>query len=445
MCQNHTSPFGALADAYFAHDSMAVWHGSRGLSGKSMTLALLAHMESIFLDVDIAILGGSGQQSKNVHRYQDKFWQYETAPTDLLAAQPTATMTRFKSGQEVLVLLASQTSVRSPHPVRLRLDEVDEMDLSIFEAAMGQTMATPNSQVPAQTVASSTHQYPDGTFTEVLERATNRNWPVYSWCYLETSAPGEWLQPSEIERKRNEVSNEVWRIEYDLGEPTIGNRAIDSDAIDTMFDLMLGEYEGTPGEYVEVEPPDINGVYVTGADWARKQDYSVFTTIRVDCNPAQVVAFERVNRQQWSYMIGRFLYQLLRFNSYGNHDATGLGDVVAEDIRLQLAAMGAKRVNLQGELDRFKDTQMVGHARTTLLSDYTVSIERNEILAPRIQVMWKQHRYCSREDMYSSAAQNHLPDTVSSAALAWMVREPALASRGTLMALGMGGASKWRQ
>ena len=185
MCQNHTSPFGALADAYFAHDSMAVWHGSRGLSGKSMTLALLAHMESIFLDVDIAILGGSGQQSKNVHRYQDKFWQYETAPTDLLAAQPTATMTRFKSGQEVLVLLASQTSVRSPHPVRLRLDEVDEMDLSIFEAAMGQTMATPNSQVPAQTVASSTHQYPDGTFTEVLERATNRNWPVYSWCIAE--------------------------------------------------------------------------------------------------------------------------------------------------------------------------------------------------------------------------------------------------------------------
>jgi hypothetical protein len=36
--------------------------------------------------------------------------------------------------------MASQASVRGPHPHRLRLDEVDEMALDIFDAAMGQTL-----------------------------------------------------------------------------------------------------------------------------------------------------------------------------------------------------------------------------------------------------------------------------------------------------------------
>ncbi len=38
----HTAPFQAFADAYFARNgSIVLWHGSRGLSGKSFMLSIL--------------------------------------------------------------------------------------------------------------------------------------------------------------------------------------------------------------------------------------------------------------------------------------------------------------------------------------------------------------------------------------------------------------------
>ena len=38
----------------------------------------------------------------------------------------------------------------------------------------------------AQTVISSTHQYPDGTMTTLLQRAASQGWPLYTWCWQET-------------------------------------------------------------------------------------------------------------------------------------------------------------------------------------------------------------------------------------------------------------------
>ena len=43
-------------------------------------------------------------------------------------------------------LTASQKSVRGPHPPSLLLDEIDEMDLEIFDAALGQPMPQENWQ-----------------------------------------------------------------------------------------------------------------------------------------------------------------------------------------------------------------------------------------------------------------------------------------------------------
>lgn len=258
VCDNHVAPFTAFCDAYFARSSMAVWKGSRGLAGKTLMLALLGFMEVVNLGANEAILGGSAEQARRVLEYQAMFWKHKAAPTYLLKSDPTAMHMQLSNGGNIVCLTASQKSTRGIHPQRLRLDEIDEMDIDIFDAAMGQTMESTldiqgSRGILPQTVASSTHQHADGTMTEILRRAAERNYPVFEWCYKE-SATG-WLTPRMIETKRNEVTKEMWRVEYEMGEPSIGNRAIDTEQVDTMFDASLGTFEGAPGEYITTEQP----------------------------------------------------------------------------------------------------------------------------------------------------------------------------------------------
>lgn len=397
MCPNHTTPWRAFADAYFARSPVSVWKASRGFGGKSYLLALLALTEAVTLKADVNVLGGSGEQSARVLAYMVKFWAHESAPRDLLASDPSKRETRLVWGNTIQALMASQASVRGPHPQRLRLDEVDEMPLDIFDAAMGQPMG--KGDIAKQTVASSTHQHADGTMTEVLKRARENGWPVAEWCYRETMQPGGWLPASEVESKRTEVPAAMWDTEYDLQEPSPESRAIDPAAVTAMFDRSLGEWEGRNGEYIECVAPVEKASYATGADWARKQDWTVIPTLRYDEHPARVVAFERTGRLPWPVMVGKFDARLVRYPGPGMHDGTGLGDVVAGYLKHAAAPM-----------------MMVGRDRSDLLSDYISACEHGEMLSPHIRFMADEHKYASVDDVYGAG---HLPDSISAMALAW--------------------------
>lgn len=161
VCRDHVAPFTAFADAYFARHPVAIWKASRGFGGKSFQLSLLAHTEAVGLGAQSTILGGSGAQSLMVHEAGQQLWQWPMAPRTLLDQPPTKFGTRFTNGAWIRTLMASQTSVRGPHPQRLRLDEIDEMDLEILQAAQGQPMRDRTRGIETQTVMSSTHQYPD--------------------------------------------------------------------------------------------------------------------------------------------------------------------------------------------------------------------------------------------------------------------------------------------
>ena len=73
--------------------------------------------------------------------------------------------------------------------------------------------------MPAETVISSTHHYPDGTVTDVLRRASGRGWPAYPWCYRCTMRtpedPTGSLDPAEAvwarEQDRTVIVTLRWR------------------------------------------------------------------------------------------------------------------------------------------------------------------------------------------------------------------------------------------
>ena len=407
VCKNHSTPWRAFADAFWARAPIVVWHGSRGFAGKSFLLAVLGLTEAVVLKSDVNILGGSGEQSKRVLEHMQKHWAYPGAPTYLLE-RDVRTETTLTNGAKIGSLMASQASVRGPHPQRLRLDEVDEMDLAILDAALGQPME--RNGIRSQTVMSSTRQYANGTMAEVLRRASEHNWPVHEWCWKETSQPHGWLSQRQIDEKRTVVTAAMWETEYDLQEPSPESRAIQPAAVEDMFQKKLGEYDGNPHQYIETEAPQPKAHYATGADWAKEQDWTIITTYRTDVRPIRVVAWERTGRLDWPIMIKAYTDRRARFKGSGLHDETGIGNVVESYV---------------GE----PGIVMIGQKRADLLTEYIAAIERREIVSPFIRWAYTEHKFASRKDVFT-ASEGHLPDSISAGALGYKAFKDGGWSRG---------------
>lgn len=411
----HSTPWRAFSDAYFARSRVSVWKASRGFGGKSFLLALLGLTEALTLGADVKILGGSGAQSKNVQDYvSEDFFLSRNCPRHMWNGEPLTTISRFRHGNTIQALLASSKSIRGPHPQRLRLDEVDEMALPLFDAAMGQTMSKVQDGavlIPAQTVASSTHHYPDKTMTEILKRARDRDWSIHEWGWQETSAAGGWLLPSEVAAKRSEVTQAMWEIEYDLQEPVAEGRAIITDNVRAMFDAGLGTFAGAAGRYLEFEAPEKGARYVTGADWAKENDWTVILTMRVDVYPYRVVAFERRRREQWPKMVGRYDKRCQRYRGKNAHDKTGIGSVVHD----------YSKSPGHGVL-------LTGARRKSIFSNYVAAIEDDAIVCPNIEWMRGEHEYVKTDDLFGSG---HPPDSIVAGALCYLMATRGGGGRGT--------------
>jgi hypothetical protein len=422
VCPEHSTPHAAFHAAYFAKHPISVWKASRGLGGKSFTLSLLGLVEALTLRADVNVLGGSGEQSQRILESMTKLWAAPAAPRQFLKNDPGTRKTVLTFGNTIKALMASQTSVRGPHPQRLRLDEADEMKLKILDSALGQPMS--RGDVLSQTVISSTHQYPDGTMSEVLKRAAAKDWPVFEWCYHETKEPHGWASLFEIARLKSVITDLMWRTEYELQEPSGENRAIDQDAVAAMF-LKALELEAGPA-------PDAE--YAHGADWARKTNRTVVLTVRKPAEvdesdddepeavppkrePLKIAALTVAQKQPWPTMVGHLERHVRTFGGPAIHDGTGIGDVVAGYLNVEAEAF-----------------LMVGKARADLLTEYIHGIEHGEIVCPddgskETQILKKEHKFATFDDLYGAG---HLPDTISAGALAYRAARTATGGSGAM-------------
>lgn len=411
VCPEHSTPFAALSEAFFGRAPVSVWVGSRGLGGKSRTLAYLSLTEAVLLGAEISLLGGSLEQSQNIHNAMRDGWDHPLAPRHM-KVDDTVTRLKLDNGSLVRPLTASEKTVRGPHPQRLRLDEIDVMDISILDSAMGQPM--PKNGIDTQTVMSSTHQNPAGTMTEILTRAAESDWPVHRWCYKETSNPVDgWLSPDFIDRKRSETTAQMFAIEYDLQEPSVGNRAFDTSSVERMFvdapdpfaptiESPLIRQNGRVEKYVLVEPVR-EGDYVIAADWAKEQDYTVISVWRYDTDEMILVAYYRAQRLPWPVMVGQYNEWLSYYGcNKAIHDGTGVGNVVNDYIDR-----------------RSRPFLMTGRQRNEMLTEYIAAVERDLVRSARITSAYTAHKYASYEQIYNIGQDSHLPDEICSFALAW--------------------------
>lgn len=409
-CENHKTPWDAVHDAFFARSAVSVWKASRGMGGKSYTLSALTMAEALFLRADANILGGSGEQSKRILESIGGLWEFPGFPRHVMRSkEPGAQRQTTIWKNKIVALMASQTSVRGPHPQRLRLDEVDEMSVTILDSALGQPMS--KGWVQSQVVMSSTHQYANGTMTEMLKRAAVQNWPVFEWCYRENLEPHGWLSMGEVARKRAILTVAMWDTEIELQEPSSEGRAFDTAKVEVAFVQRVPA--SVDKELVIIEPPDPEGQYGHGSDWAKKKNHSVTVTMRKDVTPVRVVAIRREQKKPWPDMVANAEKQVLMYGGTWVHDNTGLGQVVHDLI----SGVDAEAFD------------MVGRQRAELLSEYISSVEHGELEWPRddsavpLAAAYAEHKYATREDIYKGSkdgsGKHHLPDIISAGAFAW--------------------------
>lgn len=391
----HAAPFDAFACAYFARAPVCVWLGARGLAGKTFALAALGWTEAVTLRANVSILGGSGDQSEKVLEYLTAFWSRPAAPTAALASDPAARRVHMIWGNKVRALTASQKQARGGHPERLRLDEADEMDWRLLQAVMGQPMS--RNGVDSQTVISSTHHYADGTMTKVLRLAQEKGWPVFQWGYPETlEENGGWLSRYQLERKRQELTDETWRVEVEMGEPSTEGRAIMLEKVEAMF---TGEpFEVEEGAELEIEPPVPGASYAHGADWGQTSDFSEQAVLRTDVRPLRLVAYCFMRRRPYPEMVKALDDRIARYPGECAHDYTGVG-----------------RVGEFMESGNVEDVTMVGRVREDLFRDYIWAVEHGEIRAKRVNRLYQQHKYVRNIDLFAGrhiegVKKGHPPD-----------------------------------
>ena len=409
VCPDHVAPFDAFAEGYFGNEAnWALWYGSRG-TGKSLMLALLVLTKAAILEINATLLGGSMAQSQNVQEHIENLLLHPGAPTWAVAAQIQTQIT-FTGGNWIRPLPASQKTVRGPHPQMTALDEIDEMEKKVYDAAMGQAMKKANArgiEVDEMVVASSTWQNPVGTFQEVRDEALKKGLPVRTWCYREVlktpENPSGWMDPAFIERKRVSVPAELFRVEYELGEPAGGSRAFDLDKLNKAFVHMdtVDERHAADDDLWVFEEPRTDAWYAVGADWAKEKDKTVIVVSRVDTTPHQVVYLRRVNRKPWPEMIKMFNDTLNRYQAVAAHDGTGIGNVVNDLID-----------------ERAHKIVMVGRARTELLVEYISAVEQGLYVMPSNTPAFDSHKATTVEEVYAPGKWNsHLADDVAAFAI----------------------------
>jgi hypothetical protein len=260
-CPDHSSPLDAIWDAYSEASPFSIWYAMRG-SGKTFDVGILAWLESLFKPkCGTTILGGSLEQSIKAVTYLSDFWGLDKVSglrSKLLVNNSVAGRGfKLSNGSWVQALAASSKSVRGPHPQKLRLDEVDEMERRIYEASLGQPKT--KFGIADNVVISSTLHNAFGLMSEIVDSRESFGAILYKWCVeevrelefsddekeilrlvlsekeiVEAKCCGFWSN-EEIARKMRQLTKAMWDSEYLLKRPKVGDTIFDFESVERAY------------------------------------------------------------------------------------------------------------------------------------------------------------------------------------------------------------------
>lgn len=187
VCNGHSSPLDYLWYV-FSEDSKRcggnkdciVWANRGG--GKTELAAVATLLDCIFKPgCAVRILAGSQRQAMNMYNYLRGF--VTNGYEDFVDGKILNTGCGFKNGSNVEVLTQSHSSVRGQHIQKLRCDELELFDKSVFEASKFVTCSKDDITAGMEMV--STMHKPYGLMQEVIDRAEKDGTPIFKWSVWE--------------------------------------------------------------------------------------------------------------------------------------------------------------------------------------------------------------------------------------------------------------------
>jgi len=181
VCPEHTPPAEYLAATYFEQVQDCVCWANRS-GGKTLNGALATWLDSVFKQgCETKILGGSGEQSLRMYEHIKGF---VTPPFQhLVKGEALRTRTRLVNASNIQILTASTKSVRGPHPQKLKLDEVDEFEDRIYEAALLIPKSARGIRASVQIYSTMHKAY--GLMNRVISEAAQSGYRVFKWCVFD--------------------------------------------------------------------------------------------------------------------------------------------------------------------------------------------------------------------------------------------------------------------
>jgi hypothetical protein len=188
VCRGHHAPWEAFRSWQLERPSMALLLGPRG-GGKSFLSALDTHVKSRWSPrYATRVLGGSRAQSLQVYEALKKAVWSGAGPLGSdrdSIRQLLKQSARYHNESEVEILACSPTSVRGPHVPGLKLDEVDEIDPELREAAMGMCVADRKRGYHATALLTSTWHRLGGPMGQLIEAARAGRMTLHQFCIFE--------------------------------------------------------------------------------------------------------------------------------------------------------------------------------------------------------------------------------------------------------------------
>jgi hypothetical protein len=191
----HSSPFAFVADCFFERVKNALAFANRN-GGKTVAVAILNCLDMLFNPgCEIASAGAVKNQAKKCYSYFQNYllqdW-FQNFCADYLSKTGKKFITKeiqeetsFANGSSQEILVATDRGLRSPHPHRARIDEVDEIPWNILQT--GLSMARSAGGIRGQNVFTSTRQHAHGSMQILLDKATSEGViKVYEWNIWES-------------------------------------------------------------------------------------------------------------------------------------------------------------------------------------------------------------------------------------------------------------------
>ncbi len=195
----HSSPFQFVADCYFERCKNALAFASRN-GGKTINVAVLNMLDMLFKpSCEIASAGAVKDQAKKCYKYFQQFlgmdWflnlkeRFKQTTGRRFIKKEIQEETVFGNGANQQILTATEKGLRSPHPHKARLDEVDEIEWNILQT--GLSMARTSGGIRGQNIFTSTRQHTHGSMQKLLDKSRDGSIKVYEWNIWETVAKCE--------------------------------------------------------------------------------------------------------------------------------------------------------------------------------------------------------------------------------------------------------------